>query len=120
MPDFPGGQTRRDIEARFQSIIAQVRRIASDVAASTTQTVVTTYIAKAVSVLRYSDLVGIPTSFAPSQHASTHAVGGTDPLTPGAIGAMGDGLDGGAAIDFFLLSVDANTATDGIADGGSA
>jgi hypothetical protein len=35
----------------------------------------------------YTDLTNVPTEFNPSAHAATHASGGTDPVTPAAIGA---------------------------------
>ncbi len=36
----------------------------------------------------YSDLSGTPSSFNPSAHASTHAAGGADAITPASIGAL--------------------------------
>jgi len=35
----------------------------------------------------YNELDNVPESFTPSLHASTHATGGTDPITPASIGA---------------------------------
>lgn len=36
---------------------------------------------------RYSDLTGVPASFPPTAHASAHALGGSDAVSPAAIGA---------------------------------
>lgn len=125
---FPGGQTRADIEARFQRLSSQLRRIAAQEAASAVRSTVTQFIAKTVSILNYSDLQGIPASFNPSAHAGTHAIAGSDPVSPASIGAytqaevdaMRAALDGGVSDSFYLLTVDASAATDGVADGGSA
>ena len=40
-----------------------------------------------VGVVNWNDIAGKPTSFTPSAHASTHASGGSDPITPAQIGA---------------------------------
>lgn len=45
----------------------------------------------------WGSITGKPSTFAPSAHASSHASGGTDPVTPGAIGALVAGSAGGGA-----------------------
>lgn len=50
-----------------------------------------------VGVVNWNDIAGKPTSFTPSTHASTHASGGSDPITPAMIGAVaktGDTMTG--------------------------
>jgi len=37
--------------------------------------------------VNYGAILNKPTSFPPSAHASTHAKGGSDPITPASIGA---------------------------------
>ena len=44
----------------------------------------------------WSAITGKPSSFAPAAHASTHGSGGTDPVTPAAIGAAAAGHKHGA------------------------
>lgn len=41
-----------------------------------------------VGTINWNDITGKPSSFTPSAHKSTHATGGTDPLTPADIGAV--------------------------------
>ena len=116
---FPGGDDRASLEARFEALSAQLRRLTVQYSQQAVQQAVQ-IVAKTIDVVNYSDLRGIPTSFNPSAHAATHAIGGSDPLTPAMIGAADGGLNGGAALDYFLVSVDASTETEGIADGGNA
>lgn len=42
------------------------------------------------AILYWSDLQGKPTSFNPDTHAGSHASAGSDPITPGSIGAATD------------------------------
>ncbi|MGB9813541.1 MAG: hypothetical protein ACPLRZ_07580 [Thermovenabulum sp.] len=50
-----------------------------------------------VGVVKWGDIEGKPSSFPPSAHKSTHASGGSDPITPADIGAVnkaGDTMTG--------------------------
>jgi len=85
---YPGGVSRTELEARLRGIRNDIRQLASEAASVTARTVITTYIAQTIKILNYSDLQGIPTTFTPSAHAVTHAVGGSDVLTPAAIGVI--------------------------------
>jgi len=83
---FQGGQDRASIEGRFNALAAGLRRLAAEYGQqAVTQAV--QVVAKTVSTLNYSDLQNIPAEFNPSPHASTHAAGGSDELTPGDIDA---------------------------------
>jgi len=86
-PLYPGGVSQAELEARLRQIRNEIRQLAAEAGSQSAQTLITTYIARAVTTLNYSDLSNVPTSFNPSAHAATHAAAGTDPLAPADIGA---------------------------------
>lgn len=59
-----------------------------------------------ISQIDWANIIGKPSTFPPSPHASEHAVGGSDPIKPEDIGAVkksGDTMTGGLTIPSILI-----------------
>jgi hypothetical protein len=66
--------------------------------------------------LPYSSLSSVPSTFAPSAHASSHADGGSDEITPDAIGAWEQASAGGGAAGKKIF-VGTTTPSSGVSEG---